>query len=120
MRILYVEDNDINALVLSKFFKGEDFHIAKSGEEALRIVQEQSPFDFFFIDINLGRGVMDGVELFEHLRSMEATKHIPAFAITAYALPLDAEKYLDLGFDEYFPKPIEIDQLKSALTKYYS
>jgi two-component system cell cycle response regulator DivK len=117
MKILYVEDNAINALVLSKFFKDDDFHTEESAEAALALLKHMH-FDIILIDINLGRGNMDGVEFLDQLRAYPHLSTVPKIAVTAYAMPLDEEKYLKLGFDAYFSKPVAIHALKETLSTY--
>jgi two-component system cell cycle response regulator DivK len=99
---------------MSKYFKDQDFATVASGEEALELLKE-AEFDAFLVDINLGRGHMDGVEFLTHLRAHDTQASKPAFAVTAYAMPTDKEKYLSLGFDAYFAKPVNLSELKSTL-----
>jgi CheY-like chemotaxis protein len=39
-------------------------------------------------------------------------------AITAYCLKDDRQKYLKMGFDDYIPKPVNINELKDCFVKY--
>lgn len=46
---------------------------------------------------------------------MPATRHIPALALTAYALPGDRERFLEYGFDGYLSKPFVQEQLLATI-----
>ena len=74
-------------------------------EEALEVTrQDQNAFDLLILDINLGNG-RTGTDLLEELRRREEYVHVPAAAVTAYALPEDRGHLLDAGFDAYLAKP---------------
>lgn len=120
IRILYVEDDPVNALVMRKFLeKNFDFQHVDEGESALHFLT-QNTVDLILMDINLGRGKKDGVETLQQIRTLPAFAQTPVIAITAYAMPEDKSRFLSLGFTAYVPKPVErteiinlIDQLVS-------
>lgn len=60
---------------------------------------------------------MSGVETFQKLKEKEDFK-IPVVALTANAISGMKEKYLNLGFDDYLPKPIDKEELLKILNKY--
>ena len=115
-RVLYVEDDAINALVVKKFLE-EDFDVVNvtDGEGCLDLIRKEK-FDIILMDINLGSGKMDGVETMKQIKRLESYKSIPIIVITSYAMPGDRRRFLKEGFDFYFEKPIErnalIDQIK--------
>lgn len=120
-KILYVEDDKINALIISKIVgKHFDIEIAKDGEECVEKAKHNN-YDLVLVDIHLGNEKMDGVEVLECLRKYEGYATKPIFAITAYAMPEDRKKYLNLGFNSYYSKPINhqklIEEIKQFLTK---
>ncbi len=121
MKILTVEDNDINAMLMDRLLDELDFliehSIAENAEEAIKKAT-RTTFDLILMDINLGEGLMDGTEVMKVLRANENYKPIPIFAVTCYALPGDREKFLDMGFDEYVSKPIDHELLLSTISKY--
>lgn len=105
-RILLVEDNPESGMfmevLLSEF--GE-VTLVTNVEEALEVTrQDQNAFDLLILDINLGNG-RTGTDLLEELRRREEYVHVPAAAVTAYALPEDRGHLLDAGFDAYLAKP---------------
>ncbi|RZS90461.1 response regulator [Aquimarina brevivitae] len=112
MNILYVEDNRINAIVMEKMLTGigTDVAIAETPLKALKIANEK-PLDLILVDINLGLNQMDGCELLQRFKKMDLLQNIPIFAVTAYAMPGDEQRFLNLGFDDYFSKPVNFDRL---------
>ena len=123
MRILIVEDNEINAKLLDIMLKDLDFIadtvIASDAEEALKTSAEVQ-YDLILMDINLGDGLMDGTEVMKNLKSQESYKEVPMYAITCYSLPGDKENFLNEGFDKYFSKPVVQDQLLTAIKEDYT
>lgn len=121
MNILYVEDNKINAMVMNKMLtkNASNVVIAENGPSALKIVKDSS-LDLILVDINLGLNQMDGCELLKRFKKLELLKNTPIYAVTAYAMPGDAQKFLKLGFDKYFSKPVNFEKLLSAIAKVQS
>ena len=113
--ILIVEDEPIGALLLnkmlSKHFKCE---IADNANKC-KILCQKKHFDFVVLDINLGTDSINGMELLKSLKNMPHCKNTGFIAITAYAMPDDKEKYLKMGFDNYFSKPIIYKNLIDTL-----
>ncbi len=118
MNVLYVEDNRINAMVMDKMLSKNDSKviIAENGSQALKVVKEKN-LDLILVDINLGLNQMDGCELLKRLRKLDILKNIPVFAVTAYAMPGDKQRFISIGFDNYFSKPVDFDQLLSVISK---
>jgi CheY-like chemotaxis protein len=75
----------------------------ESGLEAL----SDSKFDLVLMDINLGKGKMDGVETMKRLKQIPGYEKIPVMAVTSYALPEDESRFISLGFDDYLAKPVD-------------
>ncbi len=123
MRILIVEDNEINAKLLDIMLKDLEFiadtMIASDAEEALQ-ASSQVQYDLILMDINLGDGLMSGTEVMKNLKSKKAYKDVPMYAITCYSLPGDKENFLNEGFDKYFSKPVVQDQLLTAIKEDYT
>lgn len=115
MKALIVDDNMINLKVTKKLLEnlGLTSDIALSGQECLKMVKKVN-YDIIFMDIMMPE--MDGVETFKQLR--ENNYSMPIIALTA-DVDLDSkDKYLSLGFNDYIPKPINLDLLKELLNKY--
>lgn len=121
MKILTVEDNDINAMLMERLLSELEFSVehavAETGLEAVD-KSASNQYDLVLMDINLGDGQMDGVQVMKHLRGKETYKAVPIFAVTCYALPGDKERFLDQGFDEYVSKPIDHQVLLDKISQY--
>ncbi len=118
MNILYVEDNKINAMVMDRMLSknGYSITLADNGDTALTLLPAlQHPLDLILIDINLGINQMDGCELLQHFRKIAVLQATPMYAVTAYAMPGDAQRFLSVGFDQYFAKPVNFDKLLEAI-----
>ena len=106
-RVLYVEDDPINAFVITKLLAQHytTSHV-EDGETCLDIL-ERERFDLVLMDINLGRGKMDGVETMKKIKSQPSFQKLPIVAITSYAMPEDKDRFLGEGFNGYLSKPVE-------------
>jgi len=111
MRVLYVEDEVINALVMKKFLEKEfDIQLASNADSCRKSISESRP-NVILMDINLGNSSIDGIELFREIRNNPLTAHIPVLAVTAFAMPGDRDRYMQIGFNDYFSKPINRNQI---------
>jgi len=118
LKILYVEDNKVNAMVMDKMLSEENAHIliAENGKEAINMAQENE-LDLILLDINLGKNQMDGCEVLKKLQELKIANETPVFAVTAYAMPGDEKHFKNIGFDQYFSKPVNFSQLRSEIKK---
>jgi CheY-like chemotaxis protein len=87
---------------------------AHSAELGLELALSHYP-DLIILDINLPG--MDGYRALGKLRSFPAIKATPVIALSALAMAKDVEKGLRAGFREYLTKPIQVDDLTSALNR---
>lgn len=113
MRILLVEDNELNRDMLSRRLRrrGHEVLEAVDGEEGIAIAKKEMPA-IILMDMSLPK--IDGWEATRRLKGDPAMSHIPIIALTAHAMSGDREKALAAGCDEYGTKPID---LKSLLSK---
>ena len=109
--LLIVEDNP-NTRALAEHMLAGRYAVRSAGgaEQARAQAWEAAPFDLFLIDISLGNGGEDGVELLRRLRTGPAPG-VPAVAFTAHAMPGDERHYREAGFEEYLAKPFSEKQL---------
>lgn len=115
--LLCVEDDLVNAFVVKTLLKGEfEVILKRNAEEALACLNDHD-FCAMLIDINLGKGNMDGIQLLKKIRERTISK-LPAYAITAYAMPGDEQKLLDEGFDFYLSKPLDRKLLLESLAQH--
>ncbi len=117
MKILYVEDNKVNALVMKKVLNNYELAIAYNGPDGIRFASENF-FDLVLLDINLGSEDMDGCDVLRFLRAMDLYKTKPIFAVTAFALPEDKERFISVGFDDYFTKPVNYEALQHKISEF--
>ena len=107
--ILLVEDNpDLREFIGGELRKRYKLLEAKDGQEGLELAQKHFP-DLIISDIMMPN--MDGMEFCKEIKSDIQTSHIPVILLTA---KVDREtKYagLEIGADEYFSKPVEMDYL---------
>ena len=115
MKILIVEDNEMNRDMLSRRLikKGFEIIIAVDGEEGVKKTISEKP-DLILMDMSLP--VMDGWEATKKLKSNSDTSKIPIIALTAHAMAQDKEKALAAGCDEYDTKPIDLNRLLSKIS----
>lgn len=120
-KILIVEDNEANQVVLNRMCSKMNYRveIAGNGKSALEILKTDI-FDIILMDIQMP--IMDGVEATRIIREGEkkSGQHIPIIALTAYALKGDKEKFLNLGMDDYLSKPVIMENLYESIEKVVS
>tara|TARA_B100000073_G_C23606077_1_gene522472 strand:+ start:198 stop:572 length:375 start_codon:yes stop_codon:yes gene_type:complete len=110
IKILLVEDNDLNRDMLSRRLrrKGFEVDLAVDGHEAVQRAFDLVP-DLILMDINLP--VMDGYDATRVIKSDARTKAVPVIALTAHAMVEDTRKCLEAGCDDFDTKPIELPRL---------
>ena len=111
--ILVVEDDDISFSLVESYLSKENFELlhAKNGEEAVKMVRENSDIDLVLMDVKMPG--MDGYTTTREIRKLN--KEIPIIAQTAYALEGDREKALQAGCDDYVSKPLRKNELIKKL-----
>ncbi len=118
LKILLVEDNDINRKFFINLVKQKGFNcdIATHGQEALKTL-ENKDYDIIFMDCQMP--VMDGYEATRKIRELEGDKkHTPIIAMTAYSMKGDDNKCLEAGMDDYLAKPFNLEQVLHIMEKY--
>ena len=116
-RIAVVEDNADNRLLVSVILEDKyDITEYESGIDALQGFAKTLP-DIVLLDISLPE--MDGIEVLGHIRKDARFAHLPVIALTAHASPVDRERFIQAGFNEYVTKPI-VDEsiLLEAIVKH--
>jgi len=120
IRVLLAEDNATNQKVamaiLRKF--GCRVDAVANGAEAVRSI-ELMPYDLVLMDCQMPE--MDGYEATRRIRKMPGRKaSIPIIAMTANALKGDREKCIACGMDDYVPKPVSPEGLRTVLERILS
>ena len=114
MKILIVEDNELNRDMLSRRLKRKGFIVvsAKNGQEAIDMAKSENP-NIILMDLSLP--VIDGWTAAKKLKGDAATKSIPIIALTAHAMKGDREKAIEAGCDDYDTKPIDFERLLAKI-----
>lgn len=108
MRVLYVEDNRINALLFQEALKlqpGLELQIAEDGQQALTMAADWHP-EVLVLDSHLPD--LSGTELLQKLRSIAGLEAVPAFMCSADVQEDDLQAAQSAGFRGYWPKPIDL------------
>ncbi|MEP2530361.1 ATP-binding protein [Shimia sp.] len=115
LRILLVEDNEINRLVATDMLAnaGHDVVVAEDGTQGVSLA-EASAFDLIFMDISMPE--LDGVEATVLIRNGNGPNHdVPIIALTAHALPDDRKRFAAAGISETIVKPLSVKSLNAAI-----
>ncbi|GEA59247.1 ATP-binding protein [Vibrio comitans] len=114
-RILLVEDNEINqelAIGLLEPF-GIDIDVASNGQQAIEQAQSNE-YQLVLMDIQMP--IMDGYQATKILK--QSGYPSPIVAMTANVMDEDIKRAKEAGFDDHIGKPINMDKLKSVLSRY--
>ncbi|WP_130470668.1 response regulator [Candidatus Magnetaquicoccus inordinatus] len=117
IRVLLVEDNEINQQVAYELLSGEgmEVQIAADGQQAVAAVQE-TEFDVVLMDVQMP--VMDGYAATRAIRSEERFSGLPIIAMTANAMAGDREKCIQAGMNDHIGKPVHPPHLFATLARY--
>jgi len=117
IKILLVEDNELNRDMLSKRLerKGYEIIMAVDGQEGVNRARDTLP-NLILMDMSLP--IINGWEATMQIKSDPQTKHIPIIALTAHAMATDREKTMAAGCDDYETKPIDFIRLLEKIKKW--
>ncbi|MEA3172958.1 MAG: hypothetical protein QOF42_369, partial [Gammaproteobacteria bacterium] len=113
--VLLVDDDARNIFALSSVLerRGMEVLTATTGSEAISVLSSRSDVAIVLMDIMMPG--MDGYETIQAIRSDPTFRRLPILAFTAKAMKGDREKCLEAGASDYLAKPVNIQQLLSAL-----
>ena len=117
-KVLIVDDNETNLVVISKLLTATKVQIdtAKSGEECLEMIKKKF---YHVILLDSMMPGMDGEETLKAIRHQEGIGHqSPVIAVTANASAADKQRYLEGGFDGYLSKPVDGNLLEAEVLKF--
>lgn len=111
-RVMVVDDepNIVELLDVSLTFQGFEVLTARSGEEALALLESEAP-DAFILDVMMPR--MDGFQLLTEIRSRDVDA--PVLFLTAKDEVPDKIRGLTLGADDYVTKPFSLEEVVTRL-----
>jgi CheY-like chemotaxis protein/signal transduction histidine kinase/HAMP domain-containing protein len=112
---LLVDDDPRNIFALSSALERRGMKVltATTGAEAIQIIEETPSLAIVLMDIMMPE--MDGYQTIEKIRQDRALHRLPIIALTAKAMKGDREKCLQAGASDYLAKPVNTEQLLSAL-----
>jgi HAMP domain-containing protein/CheY-like chemotaxis protein/signal transduction histidine kinase len=112
---LLVDDDPRNIFALSSALERRGMKVltATTGAEAIGIIEETPSLAIVLMDIMMPE--MDGYQTIERIRQDRAYRRLPIIALTAKAMKGDREKCLQAGASDYLAKPVNTEQLLSAL-----
>jgi hypothetical protein len=113
--VLLVDDDARNIFALSSVLerRGMTVLTATTGTEAISVIESRSDVAIVLMDIMMPG--MDGYETMQVIRANPAFRRLPIIALTAKAMKGDREKCLEAGASDYLAKPVNTEQLLSAL-----
>ena len=117
-RVLVVEDNTVNQMVAEGVLRslGYDVDIAGNG---LRALEALGARDYAAVLMDCHMPEMDGFEATAELRRREGeARHTPVIAMTAGVLAEDRQRCAQAGMDDFVAKPIDVQRLSHALTRW--
>jgi HAMP domain-containing protein/CheY-like chemotaxis protein/signal transduction histidine kinase len=114
-KVLIVDDDVRNIFALSSVLerRGMSVLTAGTGREAIATIESTSDLAIVLMDIMMPE--MDGYETMQVIRQNASLRRLPIIALTAKAMKGDREKCLEAGASEYLAKPVNTEQLLSAL-----
>jgi CheY-like chemotaxis protein len=114
-KVLVVDDDVRNIFALSSVLerRGMTVLTAGTGNEAITIMESTPDLAIVLMDIMMPE--MDGYETMQVIRQNPMFRRLPIIALTAKAMKGDREKCLEAGASEYLAKPVNTEQLLSAL-----
>ncbi|HON70933.1 MAG: response regulator [Tenuifilum sp.] len=108
-KILIADDDNISVILLTNYLKNieADFIIARDGEEALTLFEQNTDVDLILMDIKMPK--LNGLEVTKQIKSKNP--HTKIIAETAFAMVDDEKKAIEVGCDAYITKPINGERL---------
>ncbi len=117
LMLLLVEDNPADVFLVREALREEgldcDLQVVDDGEQAIQFFERveagrQAPPDLLLLDLNVPR--IGGEQVLERVRRTQPCARIIVVVITSSDSPRDRQKASDLGADEYFRKPANLDE----------
>ncbi len=114
-KVLVVDDDVRNIFALSSVLERRGMTVlsAGTGREAIETIETTPDLAIVLMDIMMPE--MDGYETMQVIRQNSALRRLPIIALTAKAMKGDRERCLEAGASEYLAKPVNTEQLLSAL-----
>ncbi len=116
-RILVADDNADNRLVVKLLLENLGFVVdeAIDGQDAIEQAQQHQP-DLILMDLVMPR--VNGFEALQQLRQQPAFATVKVIAFSANVFEQNQHRSLEVGFDDFVTKPVDIDSLLDKLKKH--
>jgi CheY-like chemotaxis protein len=113
--VLLVDDDARNIFALSSLLERRGMKVltATTGTEAIDLIEATPDLALVLMDIMMPE--MDGYQTMGHIRTRPGFRRLPIIALTAKAMKGDREKCLEAGASDYLAKPVNTEQLLTAL-----
>ena len=118
-RLLYVEDNDVNVLIVSELVRRRgdiEFVSVPDGASGVARAAQLLPA-LTLVDMQLPD--IDGLEVLARLRANPLTAGLRVIALSANAIPADIRRAIDAGFDDYWTKPLDFSVFNAAIDRVF-
>lgn len=123
-RILVAEDNPVNQEVIRAMLTQLGCYVAVvgDGEQVLQVLTDQAvteSYDLIFMDCHMPN--VDGFDTTTRIRQLEQTMHrprMPIIALTASVMPVNRERCVIAGMDDYLAKPVRLEELCMMLIRH--
>ena len=121
MRVLLVEDNDINQQIACELLEALDVEVdvAENGQQALDLLAaapDPLPWALVFMDLQMP--VLDGHQATLAIRQQARFNHLPIIAMTAHAMEDEVQRCLAEGMNHHLSKPIDPNALVECLRRW--
>ncbi len=118
-RLLYIEDNEVNVMIVSELVRrrpGIEFDSMPDGASGVARAAQTLP-GLTLVDMQLPD--FDGLEVLARLRANPQTAGLRVVALSANAIPADIQRALQAGFDDYWTKPLDFKIFNAALDQVF-
>jgi adenylate cyclase len=112
--VLVVDDNEVNRDILCALLEadGHKTAVAENGRLAVELIKAK-PFDLVLLDVMMPE--MNGYQVLEHLKSDSSLHDIPVIVLSALDEIGSAVRCIELGAEDYLPKPFEPTLLRARI-----
>jgi signal transduction histidine kinase/DNA-binding response OmpR family regulator len=119
LRVLLVEDNDINQQIATELLEGAgaSVDLAHHGRQAVDRLLGGGDYHLVLMDLQMPE--MDGYQATARIRTEPRLAQLPIIAMTAHATTEERQRCLDAGMNDHVAKPIDPALLFAALGRYY-
>jgi PAS domain S-box-containing protein len=115
--VLIAEDDDISFMYLREILKDLNVKIlyAENGSKAVEIIRSHPKVNMVLMDLKMP--VLNGLDATKQIKQLRP--ELPVIAQTAFASPVDEQRSMEAGCDDFMAKPIDKNLLIEKINKYY-